>query len=150
MKKRKEDPLSYPRQPDVSGTPELPFELTELTDEELMTLLAEFTAWHGYAAGQLAQADVEERLAQRDVDFVEASEMVRSKSKQITSRKADARSSDSYQAVLEDLDNIYARRKMLGVVADNLEASGAVVSRELTRRIGRAGNTERRTHKFTP
>jgi hypothetical protein len=136
-------------QPDYD-LPDIPTNLTDVSDDTLMQLFVEFTGWQNYAATQFAEAEVEEERAEAKVRFLEASGMVRAygpKTK-VTEVRAEIAVQPDVVKAKSDALNAYARRKLTKVVYDNCERSVFVVSRELSRRIGAAG-TERRVSRWT-
>jgi hypothetical protein len=137
-------------QPDYD-LPDIPINITDVSDDILMRLFVEFTGWQNYAATQFAEAEVEEERASARVRFLEATGMVRSfggKTKVTEVRAEIAVEPDVVKAKDEELA-AYARRKLTKVIYDNCERSVFVVSRELSRRIGAAGS-ERRINRWTP
>lgn len=132
--------------------PDLPRDITMLSDDRLMTLFSEFTAWQNYAATQQADAEVTEAKAEASARFIEANAMVLgwggAKDK-VTVAKAELAHNPEVERARQDVLNAYAQRKMTQVVFSNCERSVFVVSRELSRRIGNAGN-ERRNFRWNP
>lgn len=116
----------------------MPPDPTDLTDPELMTLFREFTEWVAYQGAQLAIADVEEQSASEAVKRMETMSAARnSGAKTVTAAKA---------AIWEDSDYIEARdahfhaqayQKMLRGIYEATEKKQVLLSRELTRRVGR-------------
>ena len=136
-------------QPDYD-LPDIPTNITDISDDILMKLFVEFTGWQNYAATQFAEAEVEEERADAKVRFLEASGMVRAygpKTK-VTEVRAEIAVEPAVVKAKSDALNAYARRKLTKVVYDNCERSVFVVSRELSRRIGAAGS-ERRVSRWT-
>jgi len=130
--------------------PDIPTNITDISDDILMGLFVEFTGWQNYAATQFADAEVEEERAEAKVRFLEASGMVRAygpKTK-VTEVRAEIAVQPDVVKAKSDALAAYARRKLTKVVYDNCERSVFVVSRELSRRIGAAG-TERRVSRWT-
>lgn len=118
-----------------------------------MSLFSEFTSWQAYAAVILAEAEVAEHQAEGAVRYVEATQMVAtwggtSKDK-VTVAKAEQTVDPKVEAARQAFLNAYALRKMSAVMYQNTERAAALLSRELSRRIG-AGPTTRRSTQWTP
>lgn len=132
--------------------PDLPRDITMLSDDRLMSLFSEYTAWQNYAATQQAEAEVAESKAEASVRFIEAQAMVKqwggAKDK-VTVAKAELSIDPEVERARQDVLDAYAKRKMTQVVYSNCERSVFVVSRELSRRIGNAG-AERRSMRWSP
>jgi hypothetical protein len=136
----------------VYDLPDLPTDITSLSDDTLMQLFAEYTAWQNYAAVQFAEAEVAEATAEANVRYVEASAMVKgwggTKDK-VTVAKAELANDPEVERARNTVLGAYARRKMTKVIHDNCERCVALVSRELSRRIGNVGY-ERRQMRWQP
>lgn len=61
----------------------------------------------------------------------------------ITQAKAEATHDKEVREARQHKDEIYARRKMFGLMTANLERDSQLVSRELTRRLSRHDREER-------
>ena len=122
-----------------------------VSDDRLMQLFSEFVGWQNYAATEFAMAEVNEEQAQANLRRVEAEAMVTLDPKpgKITVAKAEAKMSPIIEAAHNEWLKAYATRKMTGVMAENCERCAALVSRELSRRIGRDG-IERRAMRWNP
>ncbi len=134
--------------------PELPVHLSTLSDDMLMELFVQFTLYANYAAGRLTRAEVKESEAEHALEVARASYMVGTwtgeSSERVTISKAQALVDDEVEKAWEAYHQARAQRKLLGVVAASCERSAQVVSRELTRRVGRQEVHERRVGKWTP
>lgn len=130
----------------TSDMPTLPDDLTDLPDDELMELFTKFIAWSGFAATQLALAEIDERDAEKRLKRAEQAAMSSSWSKdsRVALAKAEASLSPEVQKVSDQLDVVYNYRKLVGVMASNLEREAALVSRELTRRTSTFDGGRRR------
>lgn len=130
--------------------PRLPPSLTDLGDEELMDLFTGLTGWHDYVAYQVACAAVDERAAQRKLDMAEAQAMLNGwgggSDARVAVAKARIQADPTVQKLREELDTLHAYRKLVDVMATNLERDAALVSRELTRRT--SDNTRNRSSKW--
>jgi hypothetical protein len=113
-------------------------DLTLLDSEELSRLFSKLTAWTNYVATQLAAAQIDERAAEKLLETQTAKLMiVRSSSTTktpVASMKADVAGSPEIIKLSDDLEVLYAYRKMIEVMFFNLERDSALISRELTRR----------------
>jgi hypothetical protein len=113
-------------------------DLTILDSEELSRLFSQLTAWTNYVATQLAAAQIDERAAEKLLDTQTAKRMIlRSSSTSktpVAAMKADVAGSPEIIKLSEELETLYAYRKMIEVMFFNLERDSALISRELTRR----------------
>lgn len=124
--------------------------MTLLSDRELMKLFTEYVAWQNYAATQLAEAEIEEAKADAAVRYEEAMLMTSAPlTAKVTVTRANAIIGANMQAIKDRAMNAYALRKMTAVVYANCERVVALISRELTRRVGREG-PERRNSRWNP
>jgi hypothetical protein len=147
----KEQGLFLPVKPDIE-IPDLPTDITELDDDALMELFVILTGWSDHLSAQVAVAFVDEREAQRDVDVAEAQAMVRNwkggSGDRIAIVKAQIASDQAVIDLHDRLEEKYAYRKLVEVLANNIDRDAALVSRELTRRT--SGDTYKgRGRKFT-
>lgn len=131
--------------------PDIPTNISDITDDTLMGLFVQFTGWQNYAATQFAEAEVEEERTERQVRFLEATGMVRAfgPKVKVTEVRAEIAVDPEVVKAKTAALNAYAKRKLTKVIYDNCERSVFVVSRELSRRIGQAGS-ERRVNRWTP
>jgi hypothetical protein len=143
--------LSVDRELDLVK-PELPADITELGDEELMLLYTQFSAYSDFVNTQLACAIMDEKEAEQTAEYEESMAMLRQQSTNskttVTVMKAMVDSDPDIRFLKQDKLNKYAYRKMLETMANNCERSSAVCSRELTRRTS-GDNFKTRTRKFT-
>lgn len=115
-------------------------DLTVLDSEELSRLFSQLTAWTNYVATQLAAAQIDERAAEKLLDTQTAKRMILSsnattKTKTpVAAMKADVAGSPEIIKLSDELEVLYAYRKMIEVMFFNLERDSALISRELTRR----------------
>lgn len=140
--------ITLPGKP--NGTiPLLPEDITDLCDEDLMVIFTDFTAWADYAAAQSAVSAVEEREHQRLLDLKRAKDISKGTSKSVSEAKAQA----ELEAEDQTADYVvkYAYRRILGSVVENMERDAALVSRELSRRLGdKQGGMRMRKDRMTP
>jgi hypothetical protein len=117
----------------------LPSDITALSSEQLGEKFTVLTAWADYAATQLAVAQIEERSAQRKLDLLENTLLVRKmgtavKGERITLVKAQIATDQDVLDLAQDYEDKYAYRKLVEMMLANYERDIALVSRELTRR----------------
>ncbi len=127
--------------------PEIPNHLTEISDMHLMDLFAQYVAWQNFIDQEYVAMEIEETRAQSRKDVATARAMVSSDQKQVTLQKAE--SAIEVDAFTSDWVTTKANRKAVGIQKDALERLANLVSRELSRRIGR-GPTQRRADRFAP
>ena len=135
--------LYLPDKP-MGEIPALPHDITILTDEDLMVLFTDFTAWADYAASQLAVAAAEEREFIRLHELKKAKEIASSSGGKgsVTAARAAAETdaaSDGFRA-----SEKYSYRKIIESISSNLERDAALLSRELSRRLGDKAPTRTR------
>ena len=116
-----------------------------------MILFSEFTSWLNFAAVRFAEAEVEEERAEANLKYAETALMVAAAPKPgsvLTARAAGAMDPKVIVAKDRVLD-AYALRKLTAVMYGNCERCVNLISRELSRRIGRDG-PERRQTRMNP
>lgn len=125
--------------------PRLPKNLTDMNDEALMDRFVVTTSWVDYLSVQVACAQVDERAAQKGVDRAEAFALKEASigSKSVSETKAKANSDERVIEAHEKLDDRHAYRKLIEVLAGNLERDASLLSRELTRRTSSLTPTQR-------
>lgn len=148
--------LRLPRRP-TYDLPRLPSgsrqTITDLGDDALMELMARFSRYQDYVQGQLAQAEIDESSAESILEVAKArflsATWTGATSERIAIAKAEATLDEDVREADEALAGCKAKRKMLGVLYDSTTRSHMVLSRELTRRVGREP-TDRRGDRFRP
>lgn len=125
-----------PPQPGGSP-PELPEELTELRDYELMELFTRLNRWSAHLGYQLSAAQVDERYAGLRVEKLTALAQIRNKGGSVSAMKAAAFADGDLVAAKEEEQEAYAYKKLVEALYNAIDGKSFVVSRELTRRIGR-------------
>lgn len=132
--------------------PQMPEDITEISDEDLMILYTQFSAYSDFVNTQLSCAVVDEKELERQVDYAESSAMLNLQDAHpkttVTALKAMVDADDYVRELKQDHMNKYAYRKLLETMANNCERSSAVCSRELTRRTS-GDNFKTRSRKFT-
>lgn len=139
--------------PKVAATyrPDLPEDITELEDEDLMVLYTQFIAYSDFLNTQLACAIIDEKELERRIGLAEAENMITQSAgtkTTVTAMKATLEVNDDVRAAKVEHLQKYAYRKMLETIANNTERHSAVCSRELTRRTA-GDNYKTRSRKFT-
>lgn len=142
--------LHLPSKPEEE-LPEVPQKLSELTDQQLMSLFAQVTAWADYLNVRLVIAEIDEQSALTVLRKAEAITLIRenSKHKTLTLAKAHQKLDSEVGEWEEKFQTVKAFRKLTGVLYENCERSGALLSRELSRRLGR-GDKQKRVARYAP
>lgn len=117
----------------------LPSDITDITSENLGELFTRLTAWTDYIASQLAVAQLEERAAQKKLEFLENTLLVRRmgahvKGERVTTVKAEIAINQDVVDLSTDYEEKYAYRKLVEMLLNNHERDLSLVSREITRR----------------
>ncbi len=134
--------LSLPTPP-VSEAPDMPADITELSDEELMELYSKLVTIQNFVTAQLAAAEVDERMCEKKAARLQAAKMGNTSDKTVSAAKARVASDPEVVVVLTELDSIYAYRKLVEAVHQNLDRNVTLASRELTRRTSSTPNGKR-------
>lgn len=145
--------FSLPNKPG-NEIPEIPFNLDDLTDSELMKYYAQYTAWLNYAKSQLVLAEIAEESAANDLDFAKASTLINQwdakiKGELVTIAKAKSSVSDIVMNAQNAYTKARAYRKLVDTVFDRCERGSHLLSRELSRRISVAPH-EKKLYKYIP
>ena len=139
----------------LSEIPKLPQRITEWSDEELMELMTRKVRWMDHISGVLGLQEVDERYADSAYDLIWATVLAdaatgRPKSESsVTLAKADTTMHPNVVAARDHKNLVYARRKVIQMLYDRLERDSFLLSRELSRRIGREPR-ERRADRWNP
>ena len=129
----------------------VPMDLGELTADEMMNLFAEFSAWAGYAAVKVAEAEAAEEDVESDLKVAEAKFIITKMEvdeEKITTARLQRDSDPEVIRLAKELRRRRAVRKLLTTYFNNYERSAATLSRELTRR-GTLGPHEGRSSRVT-
>lgn len=127
--------------------PQLPADITTLDDEELMLLFTELTSYLDFISFQVSLAQIDERDAERKLDIAVAGATARQPKALAAVIKAAALADPEVIDLSNDHGVKYNYRKLIEVMANNLERDMNLVSRELTRRTS-GGNAMTRSRKF--
>lgn len=147
----RDEGLEVPDRPRGDLPPTLPDDLTDLDDPELMQLFAEFTEWLNFADVRRTALEIDEADVQAALDVAEARAKVSGwdddeapkSDRRVTIAKARQVIDAEVIRAHEEFRKVKSRRKMVNAMCDILERNAALVSRELSRRIGRADITRR-------
>lgn len=119
-----------------------------------MGLFVALTRWTDYLAAAVAEAEIEERAAEAVLNKAQALVLLRDwgggRDERVTLAKAQRDIDPEVERRQEAYDAAHAKRKMIAVLYSSTERDAAVVSRELTRRVGRREDHDRRVHRWTP
>jgi hypothetical protein len=138
--------LDPPRRPH-DRLPELPDDLTGVSDRRLMDLLAQLTSWGGYSTVQLGLVAAEEKVLEQQIQQVEDRYVLTDEGKTNDLQRARKRQ----QSIRQQQQHLeaHALRKLLEGVTEELEDKTFAVSREITRR-GIREPRERRDRRWNP
>jgi hypothetical protein len=137
--------IAVPTKPQYD-IPTLPADITDLGDEDLMVLYGKLTAYADFIAVQVSCAQVDERSYEKRLSAMESRKMLRGTGKsenRVTFARAEVATDPDVVAHKEAIEELYAYRKLIEAMANNIERDTALVSRELTRRT--SNTTRRRT-----
>ena len=117
----------------------LPPDITVLSSEQLAEMFTILTGWADYLASQLVQAQLEERNAERRLDFMRNKLTIEkmgtaTKADKVTLLKAQIAVDDRIVELEDAFEVKYAYRKLLDMMLTNQERDITLVSREITRR----------------
>ncbi len=117
----------------------LPSDITEVSSEELGGLFTRLTAWTDYITSQLVMAQLDERSAQKSLDYNENIMLVKRmgaqvKGERVTTVKAQIAVDDKIVDLANVYEEKYAYRKLVEMLKENHERDLQLVSREITRR----------------
>jgi hypothetical protein len=103
-----------------------------------MTLFNHSTKWCEWIGTQLAAAEVDEKYDEYVLDKFRALNAIANKTeKTVTAAKARQYEDPDFLAAQEKYHTSYAFRKLNQALYANEERKSALISRELTRRVGR-------------
>ena len=116
-----------------------------------MQAFTDFVGWQNYANAMLVTCEVAEHEADNKLKFIEAQKMLLNwgSKDSVTKIKGEVSQDPEVERARADALTAYAERKYTKMIYENCERTAALISRELSRRIGRDG-TERRQNRWTP
>ncbi|WP_157407277.1 hypothetical protein [Actinomadura atramentaria] len=114
-----------------------------------MTLFGQYTQWLEFVGVQLAAAEIDEAAARDALERYKSIGLLNHSegSKTVTAAKAKALSSPEYEELSDKYNEAHAYRKIITAMYESTEHKQRFVSRELSRRIGRA-DTDRREGRW--
>jgi hypothetical protein len=127
--------------------PELPSDITNLGDEELMELFTAQTSYMDFLSFQTALAQIDEREAEKKMDAAIAVATANQPKGLAAVIKATALADPKVAEISYDHSIKYNYRKIIEAMAANVERDMYLVSRELTRRTS-SGSVMTRSRKF--
>jgi hypothetical protein len=117
-----------------------------------MTLFVALTRWTDHLGTAVALAEIEERAAEAVLSKAQSLVFLRdwggSRDDRVTVAKAQRDVDPVVEERREMYDVAHAHRKMMSVLFTSTERDASVVSRELTRRVGRRESNERRVDRW--
>lgn len=115
-----------------------------------MQVFTEFVEWQNYASELLVQCEVTEREVEAKAKFIETQKMLKNWGSKdtVTKVKGEVSQDPEVERAQNEVLKAYAERKYTKMIYENCERSAQLLSRELSRRIGRDG-TERRQQRWT-
>ncbi len=118
-----------------------------------MNLFGRFVAWQNFVAVKHVEAEADEIDCETRLKYLQATGLVESwtgtKEDRVTVAKAERDLDPEVKEATEAYNEARKHRKKLGVLVNNMERSAAMVSRELTRRVGREP-VDRRQGRWNP
>jgi len=144
--------LSLPSQPEFV-LPKLRTDLTSISDDQLMRLMARLVRYQDFLHGQLVEFEIDETSAETMLEVAKARYLAAawtgSSADRVAVAKANALADPDVRSYQDAYETCRAKRKLWGVLMESLARDAGVVSRELTRRLGRE-STERRVDRYNP
>lgn len=127
--------------PSQTDQPVLPREISSLTSTELSNYFTRLTAWSDYVAVQLSAAQVDEVTIEKQLTAIQNS-LLNSKMSsavkgdRITLVKAQVSQDPKVIKLEKEWLEVYAYRKMVETIYNNLDRDTTLISREISRRSG--------------
>jgi hypothetical protein len=104
-----------------------------------MEIFAAYIAWANFIDVRRVEAEIEEATIETEIKVLTAMFMTSGDpGAKVTVLRAEKDLDPEVLAAQSRYDVIHARVKMLTVLSNNMERGAALLSRELTRRVGRA------------
>lgn len=124
----------------AESLPEIPFNLDDLSDGNLMALYSEYVAWASYAKSQLVLAELTVQNEEDRLEAISSLKILQSvtgenKTDTVTLRKAQRDCDPEYLEQKFALRKAEATKKLTDAIFDRCERSISLLSRELSRRI---------------
>lgn len=134
--------------PHTEELPDLPFDPSSINDEQLMTLFSSYVSWINYLAVQLSEVEGELRLVENRYDLQKA-QAWKNMAGTATDKRVTVEGHPDVAVAKNNVANIDKAVNLLKVELQNAERCANLMSRELSRRIGRE-NTQKREYKWNP
>lgn len=133
--------------------PQLPADISSVSDNDLMALFSQLTAFTNFLNTQLSCAEIDERRADKALTAAEDEALIRehgSKTSKdtVTFLKTKISADPNIIKLREVYEAKYAYRKLIESMADNAGRDAVLVSRELTRRTAGANANTRGQRMF--
>lgn len=133
--------------------PEVAADLTLIGDDELMAMFSHAVGWQNFAASVSVEAEVREADCEYEMEKAESEAVVAAWGGTSKDRVTVAKAQRALDPKVNELRQKWlaakAARKRAQVVRDNCERIVNLISRELTRRVGRE-STDRRQQRWNP
>lgn len=142
--------FTLPMSPDPADQPALPHDLSESSDAALMEEFALFTGWADYASAQVGLAVIAERAAELELEWQISLYYSDAPKKAVTVTKAEALQNPDVYEARKKVEAAYAYRRLVSDLAERYERNAAVLSRELSRRLGEGSIRSARREKWKP
>lgn len=147
--------LPTPQRPSDEGIPSVSaagIDLTDLGDQDLMEWFARLTEWGNFLRTQVAAASIDEKAAESVLEAAEATAFLSGwggkSADRVAASKAIVNADPKVVELREEHAALYAYRKLVEVMADNVDRDTALVSRELTRRTSYTPTS--RSNRWSP
>lgn len=124
-------PYALPGRP-AEPIPKMPWDIGDVSDDELMALLSQFTVWANHLVVKVADAVMEEEAIEDEVEMAKAGFIV--EDSKVTVARAKAMLDDEARKLREKLRVAHRYRKLIEGLYENCNRSANACSRELTRR----------------
>lgn len=118
-----------------------------------MRLFVALTRWTDYFGGQVALAEIDVREIESLLSYAEATVLLSNwtgaKEDRVTMARAERDTDEEVVDLRNKLEVATAYKKLMATIYESAERDAALVSRELTRRVGREA-PERRERRWSP
>lgn len=127
----------------------MPNALSDLSDADLVSLMAQFNNWAGYAGDLVAETAISKKRAEKQLSRIGDSFLIMHKTeKTVAAAKAKTQQEPEYIEAEDTVSGIEDLLILLTSQHQHCIDSGKVLSRELTRRLDRA-KLENRYDKYS-
>lgn len=125
--------------PEQTSQVVLPKDISSVDSDVLSDLFTRLTAWSDYVNTQLSAAVIDEKAAEKSLEFQQNKMLVSRmgasvKGERITVVKAEIAVDPVIAGLEKSVFDAYAYRKMVETVSNNLDRDITLISREITRR----------------